>query len=295
MKRPVFTGSGTALITPMNLDGSVNYDEFERLADEQIRRGTDALVVCGTTGESATLSDEEHLQLFRCAASAACRRVPVIAGTGSNDTAHTIRLSQAAACCGVDGLLLVTPYYNKTNAEGLVRHFTAVANAVQLPVIVYNVPSRTGMSLTAETAQKLAENPWIFGIKEASGSTAQAMRIRCLCGAKLPLYAGNDTDILSVLALGGSGVISVAANLVPELVHRLCAAWQHGDSAMAQRLQFQLAPLCDALFCDVNPMPVKYAMQRIGWKAGPCRLPLYEPSAEKKESIDTVLRNFELI
>lgn len=295
MKHPVFTGSGVALITPMYPDGRVNYTEFERLVEEQIRCGTDALVVCGTTGESATLSDEEHLQLFRCAVEAAKHRVPVIAGTGSNDTAHAARLSQAAAHCGVDGLLAVTPYYNKTNTEGLVHHFAAIAEAAQLPVILYNVPSRTGMSLTAETAQRLAENPWICGIKEASGIAAQSMRIRSLCGTELPLYAGNDTDILSTLALGGSGVISVAANLVPETVHQLCAAWQQGDLVAAQRLQLWMAPLCDVLFCDVNPIPVKYAMQKIGWDAGPCRLPLYEPSAEKKTQIDRVLRIFELI
>lgn len=295
MKKPLFYGSGTALITPMDTEGHIDYNEFERLADDQVRRGTDALIVCGTTGESATLTDEEHCQLFRCAASAACRRIPVIAGTGCNDTAHTIRLSEQAARSGADGLLLVTPYYNKTNQEGLIRHFTTIVNAVQVPAIVYNVPSRTGVDMTPQTAKKLSENKWIAGIKEASGSAAQAARIRSLCGDALPLYSGNDTDTLAFLALGGIGVISVAANLAPEKLHRLCAAWMGGDLAMAQRLQLYLTPLFDALFCDVNPMPVKYAMQQAGWRAGYCRLPLCELNGEKKKQIDTILRLFELI
>lgn len=295
MKTPLFYGSGTALVTPMDAEGNVDYNEFERLAEDQIRRGADALVVCGTTGESATLTDEEHCRLFRCAASAACGRIPVIAGTGCNDTAHTIRLSEQAARCGADGLLLVTPYYNKTNQEGLIRHFTAIVNAVQLPAIVYNVPSRTGVDMTPQTAKKLSENEWIVGIKEASGSAAQTARIRSLCGDALPVYSGNDTDTLAFLALGGNGVISVAANLAPEKLHRLCAAWMAGDWAMARRLQLCMTPLFDALFCDVNPMPVKYAMQRVGWRVGGCRLPLCELSGEKKKQIDTVLRLFELI
>lgn len=295
MKNPLFYGSGTALITPMDAEGHVSYGEFERLADDQIRRGADALIVCGTTGESATLTDEEHCQLFRCAANAACGRVPVIAGTGCNDTAHTIRLSEQAARCGADGLLLVTPYYNKTNQEGLVRHFTAVVNTVQIPAIVYNVPSRTGVDIAPQTAQRLSENKWIAGIKEASGSAAKAARICGQCGDVLPLYSGNDTDTLAFLALGGIGVISVAANLMPEMLHQLCAAWTHGDLDMARRLQLRLMPLCDALFCDINPMPVKYAMQQIGWRAGSCRLPLCEPEEEKKEQIDAVLHQFELI
>jgi len=292
-KQPIFYGSGTALITPMLPDGSVNYEEYERLADDQIRRGTEALIVCGTTGESATLTAAEHLELFRRAVKAADGRVPVIAGTGSNNTAHAAQLSVQAAQCGVDGLLLVTPYYNKTSQQGLIQHFETIARAAELPILLYNIPSRTGIALQEDTAALLAQNQYVCGLKEASGSFAYAARLQSRCG--LPLYAGNDTDILAVLAIGGCGVISVASNLVPELVFRLCTAWRAGEIETARQLQLQLMPLCDALFCEVNPMPVKYAMQRIGWNAGPCRLPLWELSKEKKRQIDAVLAQYELI
>ncbi|MBQ7859825.1 MAG: 4-hydroxy-tetrahydrodipicolinate synthase [Faecalibacterium sp.] len=293
MKQPVFYGSGVALVTPMHPDGSVYYEEFERLVDDQICRGSDALIVCGTTGESATLTAQEHLELFRRAVDVSHGRVPVIAGTGSNDTAHAVDLSIHAANCGVDALLLVTPYYNKTSQEGLVQHFTTIADAAQLPILLYNIPSRTGLALKEETAAVLARNQWIRGLKEASGSFAYAAELQSICD--LPLYAGNDTDILAILAVGGHGVISVAANLVPELVFRLCAAWRCGDTACAKKLQLELMPLCKALFCEVNPMPIKYAMQRVGWKTGPCRLPLWELSKDKKRQIDKVLQKYELI
>lgn len=295
MKRPLFYGCGTALVTPMRSNGTIDYVEFEHLVERQIRRGADALIVCGTTGESATLTDAEHGELFRIAVGTAGKRVPVIAGTGSNDTAHAVRRSLLAAECGADGLLLVTPYYNKTNQEGLVRHFTAITAAAQLPAILYNVPSRTGMSIEPATAQRLAADPYVCGIKEASGNTAQAARIAALCGEELPLYSGNDNDTLALLALGGQGVISVASNLMPQAFHDLCAAWQCGDVREARQLQLWLLPLCDALFCDVNPLPVKYAMERLGWAAGTCRPPLYDLPDEKKHKINQVLQQYQLI
>ena len=295
MKRCLFTGCGTALITPMTQSGKIDEGEFERLIDWQIEQGADALVVCGTTGESATLTDEEHERLFRRAISTAKKRVPVIAGTGANDTAHAVRRSCMAADCGADGLLLVTPYYNKTTQKGLVEHFKTITNQARLPAIVYNVPSRTGMNIEPRTAKELAENEWICGIKEASGSTAQAVRIAALCGDDLPLYSGNDSDILSMLALGGKGVISVVSNLMPAAAHRLCAAWEQGDFLHARKLQLSLSPLVDALFSEVNPIPIKYAMQRTGWVSGRCRLPLVELSEAKKQAIDELLMRYELI
>ena len=295
MKRPLFYGCGTALVTPMREDGSVDYGEFERLVEDQIQRGADALIVCGTTGESPTLNDEEKIELFKVAVSAAQKRVPVIAGTGSNDTAHTVRLSQKAANCGADGLLLVTPYYNKTNENGLAAHYLAITEAVQIPAIVYNVPSRTGVNLTPAVAQKLAADPWICGIKEASGNTAQAVRIAALCGEDLPLYAGNDNDTLALLALGGYGVISVVSNLLPEKVHTLCKVWRSGELARAREIQLELSFWSEALFSDVNPIPIKYAMQRAGWNVGRGRLPLCEATYSAKAKVDEILLRYELI
>lgn len=295
MKRCLFTGCGTALITPMTPTGSIDETEFSRLIEHQIEQGVDALIVCGTTGESATLTDAEHERLFRRAVAVAAKRVPVIAGTGSNDTAHAVHRSQMAAECGADGLLLVTPYYNKTSQNGLVEHFSAITEEAKIPAIVYNVPSRTGMNIEPTTAKELARNEWICGIKEASGSTAQAVRIAALCGDDLPLYSGNDSDILSMLALGGKGVISVVSNLLPAAVHRLCKVWQRGEVLHAQKLQLALSPLVDALFSEVNPVPVKYAMQRIGWSAGECRMPLWKLSESKKQMIDELLQRYELI
>ena len=295
MKKLLFTGCGTALVTPMTSDGAVNEAEFERLVEYQIVQGADALIVCGTTGESATLSDEEHKRLFRKAVDVAQKRVPIIAGTGTNDTAHTIWRSYSAAECGADGLLMVTPYYNKTSQKGLVAHYRAVLEQVPLPTIVYNVPSRTGMNIEPKTARQLADLEWVCGMKEASGNTAQAAQIAALCQDKLPLYSGNDSDTLALLSLGGKGVISVVSNLIPAKIHNLCTAWQNGDTDIARLIQLALVELCDAMFCEVNPIPVKYAMTRMGWSVGDCRLPLYRIGEEKKQKIDRALQMFELI
>ena len=290
MKRPVFTGAAVAIITPMNTDGSVNYDELGRIIDDQIAHSTDAIVICGTTGESPTLTDEEHTECIRYTVKKVAGRVPVIAGTGSNDTKYAIWLSQQAEADGADALLLVTPYYNKTSQAGLLAHYTAIADAVHIPCILYNVPSRTGCNLTPATLAELAKHPNINAVKEASGNISHVAEIAAACGDSLNIYSGNDDQIVPLLALGGKGVISVVSNVKPELVHNCCKAFFDGDTAKARELQLEMLPLADALFCEVNPIPVKYAMNVLGWEAGECRLPLVEPSEAHKEYIEKALR-----
>lgn len=291
----IFKGAGVAIVTPMKEDLTINYDKLDEMLEEQIAEGTDAIIICGTTGESATLTHEEHAECIRYAVERTAKRVPVVAGTGSNDTAYAITLSQHAEAVGADALLLVTPYYNKASQRGLIRHFTAIANAVHLPCILYNVPSRTGCNLLPATLAELAKIPNINGVKEASGSLAQASEIAALCGDELNLYSGNDDQVVPLLSLGGKGVISVVSNVAPTLVHDCCAAWFAGDTAKARALQLEMLPLSDALFCDVNPIPVKYAMNLLGWKAGKCRLPLVEPDDNKKAVIERALRSAGLL
>lgn len=290
MKQLVFTGSGVAIVTPMHADGSINFEAFETMLDVQIGSGTDAIVVCGTTGEAPTLNDEEHVELIRCAVKTVAGRVPVIAGTGSNDTHHAIIMSQEARQAGADALLLVTPYYNKTSQTGLVRHFTAIADAAGLPVILYNVPSRTGVSIKPETYAELARHPLIVAAKEASGNLSDAARTMALCGGELTLYSGNDDQVLPLLALGAKGVISVLANVVPGVVHELCQSYLDGDVVRSRELQLCWLPLMEALFCDVSPMPVKEALNLLGIDAGPCRLPLTELGEEKKRRVKQALQ-----
>ena len=290
MKNPVFTGAGVAVITPMYPDGSINFDELGRIIEDQIARGTDAIVICGTTGECSTMTDEEQLAAIKYTVDKVAHRVPVIAGAGSNDTDHGCALAAKSAACGADALLLVTPYYNKTTQTGLVAHFNAMAEAGGIPVILYNVPSRTGLNLTPETALELSRNPLINGIKEASGNISQVAKIAALCGDELNLYSGNDDQVVPLLSLGGKGVISVVSNIAPELVHNCCKAWFEGDTAAACRMQLEMLPLCDAMFCEVNPIPVKYAMNLLGWDAGECRLPLVAPSEAHQEQIAQALR-----
>ena len=285
MKKPVFRGAGVAIITPMHEDGSVNFDELGRILDDQIANGTDAIVICGTTGECAAMTDDEQIATIRYTVEKVAHRVPVVAGAGSNDTAHGCALAAKAAACGADALLMVTPYYNKTSQAGLVAHFTAMAEAGGIPVIVYNVPSRTGVNIAPETAKKLSAHPLINGIKEASGNVSQVAQIAALCGDELNIYSGNDDQVVPLLALGGQGVISVVSNIAPTLVHDCCQAWFDGDIAKARELQFKMLPLSDAMFCEVNPIPVKYAMGLLGWQAGKCRLPLVDPSDAHKEQI----------
>lgn len=292
MKQPVFTGAAVAIITPMHADGTVNFEELGRIIDDQIAHGTDAIVICGTTGESAALSHEEHVECIRFAVKHTARRVPVIAGTGSNDTAFAIEISKEAEEAGADALLLVTPYYNKTSQAGLIAHYTAIANAVTLPCIIYNVPSRTGVNLQPATLAELAKLPNVNAVKEASGNISQVADVAALCGEELNIYSGNDDQIVPILSLGGKGVISVLSNVAPQQAHDICAAWFSGDTAKSLELQLKALPLCHALFTDVNPIPVKWAMNRLGWNAGPLRLPLVEPSAAVQQSLENEMKAY---
>ena len=295
MKKPVFTGSGTALVTPMHADGRVNFEMLRMLIERQIESGTDAIIVCGTTGEASTLDDKEHLLVLARAAQAIRGRVPLVAGTGSNDTRHAVAMSLEARQCGADALLLVTPYYNKTNQSGLVRHYLTIVEAANLPAIVYNVPSRTGVTIHPETYRELSLHPLIAGAKEASGNLAAAVKIRSLCGDDLPLYAGNDDTIIPMLSLGACGVVSVLANIAPRETHDICALWSTGKHDEALTLQLSLFPLIEALFEDVNPMPVKAALGMMGYDAGECRLPLGQLSPEKLCHLHAALRSAGLI
>lgn len=292
MKQPVFTGAAVAIITPMHADGTVNFEELGRIIDDQIAHGTDAIVICGTTGESAALSHEEHVECIRFAVKHTAKRVPVIAGTGSNDTAFAIEISKEAEKAGADALLLVTPYYNKTSQAGLIAHYTAIANAVTLPCIIYNVPSRTGVNLQPATLAELAKLPNVNAVKEASGNISQVADVAALCGEELNIYSGNDDQIVPILSLGGKGVISVLSNVAPQQAHDICAAWFSGDTAKSLKLQLKALPLCHALFADVNPIPVKWAMNRLGWNAGPLRLPLVGPSAAVQQSLENEMKAY---
>ena len=295
MKKPVFTGAAVAIITPMRADGSVDFEELGRIIDDQINNGTDAIVICGTTGESPTMTDEEHTACIRYAVKKTAGRVPVIAGTGSNDTKYAIWLSRQAQADGADALLLVTPYYNKTSQAGLIAHYTAIADAVDLPCILYNVPSRTGCNLTAASLAQLAKHPNINAVKEASGNISQVAEIAAACGEELNIYSGNDDQIVPLLALGGKGVISVLSNVAPRYTHDICAKWFAGDTAGSLAMQLAALPLCKALFADVNPIPVKWAMNRLGWHAGACRLPLVDPDEAVQAQLDSALRAFGLL
>ena len=290
MKAPIFTGSGIAMITPMHADGSVNYDAIDRIVEDQIARHTDAIIACGTTGEASTLDDQEHLDVIGHVIKRVNGRIPVIAGTGSNNTAHAIMMSKEAADLGADGLLVVTPYYNKTSQAGLVASYTAIADATDLPVIMYNVPSRTGVNIAPETAKILSAHPKINAIKEASGNISQVAKIAALCGDELNIYSGNDDQIVPLLSLGGKGVISVLAHVVPQETHDICQLWFDGDTAASAALQLKLLDLCGALFCDVNPIPVKAAMNLLGYDAGDCRLPLVPISEGNLEKLRTALQ-----
>ena len=289
MKNPVFTGAGVAIITPMYEDGSINFDELGRILEDQLARGTDAIVICGTTGECSPMTDEEQLATIKFTVDTVAHRIPVIAGAGSNDTDHGCALAAKSAACGADALLMVTPYYNKTSQAGLVAHFTAMAEAGGIPVILYNVPSRTGLNIAPETAMELSRHPLINGIKEASGNISQVAKIAALCGDELNIYSGNDDQVVPLLSLGGKGVISVVSNVAPELVHDCCQAFFEGDTARACQLQLAMLPLSEALFCEVNPIPVKYAMNVLGWNAGGCRLPLVDPSEAHQKLIEETL------
>ena len=295
MKNTIFTGAGVAIVTPMNEDGSVNYDAYADLIDFQIENKTDAIITCGTTGESSTLSDDEHREVIRFAIEQTAGRVPVIAGTGSNDTKYAIELSQAAGEMGADGLLLVTPYYNKTSQRGLVAHFGMIAESVKTPMILYSVQSRTGVNIAPETAFELSKYDNIVAIKEASGNISQVAKIRALCGDNLDVYSGNDDQIVPLLSLGGKGVISVLSNVAPEVAHNICQFYFDGKVEESMKLQLEYLDLCNDLFVDVNPIPVKEALNMMGMNAGPCRMPLYEMTDAAKDKLAATLAKHGLL
>jgi len=294
-KRPLFTGSGVALVTPFTPENTVNTAALKDQAALQIREGTTALIVCGTTGESSTMTPSERAEATAAVAEAANGQVPVVSGVGGNDTQAVIAACRAAKTAGADAVLAVTPYYNKTTQAGLVAHYEAVADASPLPVILYNVPSRTGLNMQAGTAAKLSAHANIAATKEASGDIAQIADIARLCGGNLTLYSGNDTDVLAVLALGGAGVISTAANVVPERMRRLCTAFFGGQLDEARAIQLQLMPLIHALFAEVNPIPVKEAMALMGFPVGALRLPLVPLSDKNRETLKARMKEMKLI
>ena len=292
-KTTIFTGAGVAIVTPMNPDGSVNYEKYRELIDWQIENGTDAIITCGTTGESSTLGHEEHIAVMRTAVEQAAGRVPVISGTGSNDTAYCIELSNEAKALGADALLLVSPYYNKTSQRGLVAHYTTIADAVDLPIILYNVPSRTGVDIKPATIAELYRHPNIVAVKEANGNISSAAQVAALCD--IDIYSGNDDQIVPLLSLGGKGVISVLSNILPRQTHDICAKWFEGDVAGSRRLQLELLELAGALFSDVNPIPVKEAMNLMGMQVGECRLPLLGMDEASKAKLKDVLIRYRLM
>ncbi len=281
----MFTGSGVAIVTPFKADGSVNYDVYEKLINDQIENGTDAIITCGTTGEASTLSDDEQIETIRAAVAFAKKRVPVIAGTGSNVTEHGVFLCKSAEKVGADGCLVVTPYYNKCTQNGLVKHFTEMAKAVSIPLILYNVPGRTNLNITPKTVYELSKVENITAIKEASGNIVQIMEIVELCGDRMVIYAGNDDYIVPVLSVGGKGVISVIANIAPRQTHDLCMKFFAGDVAGSMQMQVQMQALVRALFCEVNPIPVKAAMNLLGENVGALRMPLTEMEPDNLETL----------
>lgn len=292
----IFTGAGVAIVTPMLENGEVNYDKLGELLEEQIAEGTDAIIICGTTGEASTLSHEEHLDVIKYAIEKVAKRIPVIAGTGSNCTETAIYLSQEAEKYGADGLLVVTPYYNKATQKGLKLHFSAVANSVNIPIILYNVPGRTGCNILPETAAWLAENVEnIVGIKEASGNISQAAKLMSLAGDKIDLYSGNDDQIVPIMSLGGKGVISVLSNVAPRQTHDIVASYLEGDVKKSCELQLKAVDLIDALFCEVNPIPVKTAMNLMGKECGPLRGPLCEMEEKNVAKLRTAMENYGIL
>ena len=290
----IFTGAGVALCTPFTQDG-VNFDAFGKLIDFQIDGGTDALIVNGTTGEPSTMSEEEKRAALSFALERTAGRIPVIAGTGGNDTKKVIAASIEAQKMGADALLIVTPYYNKATQKGLIAHYTAVADAVDIPIIVYNVPGRTGLNMLPETLAALAEHPNIAGMKEASGNLAQVSEMARLCGDKCDLYSGEDGLVVPLLSVGGKGVISVVSNIAPRIMHDMVEKFLSGDIAGARELQFKVNPLAAALFCEVNPIPAKTALRLIGIDAGPLRLPRTEMSDANLARLKREMQAFGLI
>ena len=294
MKHPIFTGSAAAIVTPFK-EGGVDLESLGNLLDFQLENGTDAIVVCGTTGEASTMTYRERAETIAFCVQHVGGRVPVIAGSGSNSTENAVTLSREAERQGADGLLVVTPYYNKATQAGLHRHYRTIADAVSLPIILYSVPSRTGVAIAPETYAALAQHPNIAGVKESSGSLGNVQRTRALCPEDFTIWSGNDDETVPICALGGKGVISVAANILPAEMHRLTHLCLQNDFAAAGKLQVHLKDFCDAMFCEVNPIPVKTALGLLGWRVGELRSPMCPPSPENLELIKTVLARYGLM
>ena len=290
-----FKGAGVAIITPMHDDGSVNLEKLDEILEQQIAEGTDAIVICGTTGESATLTEEEHLATVKHCVQTVNGRIPVIAGTGSNSTATAVAMSREAESYGVDGLLIVTPYYNKATQSGLIRHYTTIAEAVHTPIIMYNVPSRTGCNILPETAAYLCKNVEnIKGIKAASGNISQITKTKALCGEDLEIFSGNDDQVIPIMSIGGHGVISVLSNVAPRYTHDMCQKMLDGKVKEAAEMQMKALDLIGSLFCEVNPIPVKVAMNMMGMQVGPLRGPLFDMEPANKERLRNSLIHFGL-
>lgn len=294
MKKLIFKGAAVALVTPMNKDGSVNYKTLSELIEYQILNGTDAIVSCGTTGESATLSEKEHSEIIKFTVNKVNGRIPVIAGTGSNNTPHALELSQNAEKLGCDGLLIVTPYYNKTSQKGLIEHYTYIADRVNLPIITYTVPSRTGVNIKPETHLELSKHPNIVATKEASGNISDVAKIKSLCGDNLHIYSGNDDQIVPFLSLGSMGVISVFSNICPKECHEITQTFFDGDIEKSREMFLHYLDLMNMLFCDVNPIPVKEALNLIGFDCGKCRLPLTSLSQEDHKKLVETLNRYKI-
>ena len=295
MKNPIFTGAGVAIITPFTADGKVNEKVLAEIIEYQIAHSTDAIVICGTTGESATLDHNEHTQAIKVAVDVTAGRIPVLAGTGSNDTAYALKLSNDAEKLGVDGLLMVTPYYNKASQEGLIKHFNYVADRVSTPIILYNVPSRTGCEIKPETYAELAKHKMIYAAKEATGNLSSIAKTISLVPEDFAIYSGNDDQITPIMSLGGKGVISVLSNILPQVAHDIAQTALDGDFKKSAELQLKYLELCNAMFMDVNPIPVKAAMRLMGIDVGPLRLPLCDMTPANTEKLKSVLQKYELI
>lgn len=294
MKKTIFIGAAVAIVTPFNENG-INFEELEKLIDFNIDNGTDAIVIAGTTGESATMSDEEHKEAIRFTVEYVNKRIPVIANTGSNDTAYAVELSKYAENVGADGILVVTPYYNKATQSGLVKHFTYIADRVNVPMILYNVPSRTGVNILPETYVELAKHPKIVAVKEASGDLSQVAKIKALCGDELDIYSGNDDQIVPILSLGGKGVISVLSNVMPKEAHEICSLYFEGMVEESAKMQMNYLELINNLFIEVNPIPVKTALRLMGYNIGDLRMPLFAMEGENLETLKGCLKEYKLI
>ena len=292
----IFTGAGVAIVTPFNEDLSINFEKLDELLEEQVSQGTDAIIICGTTGESATLSEQEHIEAIRFTVDRIKKRIPVVAGTGSNSTATAIHLSQEAEAVGADATLVVSPYYNKATQKGLINHFTAIANSVKIPMMVYNIPGRTGVAIAPKTLAYMVKNVEnIVAVKEATGDVSTVAHIMNYCDGKIDLYSGNDDQIVPLMSLGGSGVVSVLSNMAPKFTREIVAKYLAGETAEAAKMQIAAIPLIDALFCEVNPIPIKAALNIMGKNVGGLRAPLTIMEPEHQEILKAAIADFEYL